>query len=61
MADGEIQRSIFIVKQDSSIDFSINQKTSVQELGKVSAFSRQENKFLDRESNPGLQITSLAC
>ena len=42
MADGGIQRSIFIVKHDGSIDFSINQKIAVQEPGKVSVFSRQE-------------------
>ena len=42
MADGGIQRSTFIVKHDGSIDFSINQKISVQEPGKVSFFSRQE-------------------
>ena len=49
MADGEIQRSIFIVKHDISIDFSIYKKTAMQELIKVS------------ELNLGLQITSLAC
>ena len=32
MADGGIQRSIFIAKHDGSIDFSINQKTSVQKI-----------------------------
>ena len=35
MADGGIksrQSSIFIAKHDGSIDFSINQKTSVQEI-----------------------------
>ena len=55
-----MQRSIFIVKHDGSIDFSINQKTLVQELGKVLAFSYQESKVPDWESNPGLQIKSLA-
>ena len=42
MADGGIQRSIFIVKHDGSIDFSINQKIAVQEPGKVSVYSRQD-------------------
>ena len=32
MADGGIQRSTFIVKHDGSIDFWINQKSSVQEI-----------------------------
>jgi len=32
ITDGGIQRSIFIVKHDGSIDFSINQTTAVQEL-----------------------------
>ena len=42
MADGGIQMSAFIVKHDGGIDFSINQKTAVQEQGKVSDFSRQD-------------------
>ena len=42
MADGGIQRSTFIVKQDGSIDFSINRKTAVQEPVKVRVFSRQD-------------------
>ena len=45
MADGGIQRSTFIIKHDGSIDFSINQKISVQEPGKVSVFSRQEKLY----------------
>ena len=32
MADGGIQSSVLIVKHDSSIGFSINRKTTVQEL-----------------------------
>ena len=42
MADGGIQRSIFIVKHDGSIDFSINQKMAVQESVKVSVLSRRD-------------------
>ena len=42
MADGGIQRSILIVKHDSSIDFLINQKIDVQELVKVSVLSRRD-------------------
>ena len=42
MADGGIQKSTFIVKHDGSIDFSINEKISVQERGKVWVFSRQD-------------------
>ena len=62
MADGGIQRSIFLVKHDGSINFLIDQKTSMQEPVKVSVFSRQEKTDIpDRELNPGLQITSLAC
>ena len=62
MADGGIQRSTFIIKHDGSIDFSINQKISVQEPGKVSVFSRQKKIiFPDRGSNPGLQVISTAC
>ena len=62
MADAGIQRSTFIVKHDSSIDFSINEKISVQELGKVSIFSRQDKTDVpDRELNPGLYVASLAC
>ena len=38
----EIQSSIFNVKNDGGIDFSINQKTSVQESVKVLFFSCQE-------------------
>ena len=39
MADGGIQRSIFIVKHDSNIDFSINQKIAVQESVKFGFFT----------------------
>ena len=42
IADGAIQRSIFIVKKDGSIDFSIDQKIAVQELVKVSVLSRRD-------------------
>ena len=42
MADSGIQGSTFIVKHNGSIDFSINEKISVQEPGKVSVFSRQD-------------------
>ena len=42
MADGGIQRSIFIVKHDNSIDFSINQKIAVQESVKVLVLSRRD-------------------
>ena len=42
MADGGIQRSIFIVKHDGSIDFLINQKMAVQESVKVSVLSRRD-------------------
>ena len=42
MRDPGIQSSIFNVENDGSIEFSINQKTSVQESAKVSLFSRQE-------------------
>ena len=54
MADGGIQRSIFIVKHDGSIDFSINQKIAVQESVKVSVLSRQD---LERKSlrSPGIE------
>ena len=55
MADGGIQRSTFIAKHDGSIDFSINEKISVQAPGKVLVFSRQDKSdVLDRELNPGL-------
>ena len=40
-----MQRSIFIVKHDGIIDFSINQKITVQEPGKVLVFSRQEKLY----------------
>ena len=43
IAEHVIQRSIFNVKHDGNIDFSINQKTFVQELVKDSGISRQEN------------------
>ena len=60
--DPGMQRSIFKVKHVGSIDFSINQKTTVQEPSKVSVFSRQEKTDIpDWELNPDLQITSLAC
>ena len=42
MADGGIQRSMFIVEHDGSIDFSINQKIAVQESVKVSVLSRRD-------------------
>ena len=42
MADGGIERSIFIVKHDGSIDFLINRKTAVQEPVKVRVFSHQD-------------------
>ena len=55
MADGGIQRSIFIVKYDSSIDFMITEKISVEEPGKLSVFSRQDKSDVpDQVSNPGL-------
>ena len=55
MADGGIQRSTFIVEHDGSIDFSINQKISVQELYKFWVFSRQDKIDVpDRKLNPGL-------
>lgn len=56
-----IKSSIFDVKHDGNIDFLINKKTFVQEVIQVSVFSRQEKKLPDQESNPGLQITILAC
>ena len=68
--DNEIENDILndilqvrglIKNENGSIDFSINQKTSVQELGKVSVFSCQESEVPDGESKPGLQNTSLAC
>ena len=37
-----IQSSIFDVELNGNIDFSINQKTSVQESAKVSLFSHKE-------------------
>ena len=46
MADGGTQRNTFIAKHDGSIDFSINQKIAVQELGKVSDFSRQDKSHI---------------
>ena len=62
IADGWIQRSILRVKHDGSINFLINQKTSVQEPVKVSVFSHQEKTDIpDQELNAGLQIKSLAC
>ena len=39
-----------MIKHDGSIDFSINQKTSVQELIKVLNFSRQE-----KQPRPGIE------
>ena len=41
MHDPEIQSSIFNVENDGGIDFSINQKTSMQEPGKVLVLSCQ--------------------
>ena len=38
MADGGIQMCIFIVKHDGSIDYLINEKFLVQELGKFFYF-----------------------
>ena len=61
MADHLIGDNHFNVKYDGSIDFLINQKTFVQVPIKVSGFSRQEKKFPDQESNPDLQVVSLAC
>ena len=56
-----IQSSIFDEKHNGNIDFSINQKTFVQEQIKDSVFSRQEKKFPNQESNPSLQVPSLTC
>ena len=62
MADGGMQRSIFLVKHDGNIDFLINQKTSVQEPIKVLVFSCQAKTDIpDWELSTGLQITSMAC
>ena len=47
MADDGIQRSIFTVKHDGSIDFSINQKPAVQELW---FFSRQTFDLMKPQS-----------
>ena len=55
MADPEIQRSTFIVKHYDTIDFSINQKTTVQESLKVSVFSCQDKTYVpNRDLSPGL-------
>ena len=55
MADGGTQMSTFTVKHDGSIDFSINEKISMQEPGKVLVFSRQDKSDVpDRELNPDL-------
>ena len=43
MADGGIQRSIFLVKHDGSINFLINQKTGVNKPGKDTVFSRKDS------------------
>ena len=59
MDDPGIQRSLFKVKHNGSVDFSINKKTSVQELVKVSVYSRQDKTVPYRKLNSGLQITSL--
>ena len=56
-----IQYKHFNVKNDGNIDFSFKQKISVQELFKVSVFSRQDKTVPYQELNPGLQITSLVC
>ena len=50
MADPGIQRSTFIVKHFGTIDFSINQKTAVQESLKVSVFSRQDFDLMKPQS-----------
>ena len=49
MIDGGIQRSIFIVKRDGSIDFLINQKIALQESVIVSVLSRRN---LGRQNLP---------
>ena len=54
MADPGIQRSTFIVKHNGSTDSSIK-KNSVQEPGKVWAFSRQDKTNVpDGKLNPAL-------
>ena len=45
-----IQSSIFDVKHDGNIDFSINQKTFVQELVKDLVFSRQDFDLIKPQS-----------
>ena len=55
MADGGIQRSIFIVKYYGSIDFSINQKIAVQESVKVSVLSRRD-LGRKRLRSPGIEF-----
>ena len=55
IADHVIQSSIFDVKHDGNIDFSINQKTFVQELVKDSVFSRQDFDLI----NPNLEKSPL--
>ena len=49
-----------MVKHDGSIDFSINQKTSVQELIKVLDFSRQEKQPRPR-IEPGSPVYKSWC
>ena len=44
------QASIFDVKQNGNIDFSINQKTFVQKLVKDSFFSRQDFDLIKPQS-----------
>ena len=50
MADGGIQRSTFIIKHYGAIDFSINQKTAMQESLKFSVFSRQDFDLMKPQS-----------
>ena len=54
MADGGIQRTIFIVKHDGSIDFSIYKKIALQQSVNVSVLSRRD---LGRKSlrSPGIE------
>ena len=51
MTDHFIRCDDFIAKHDGSIDFSINQKISVQELGKVSVFSNQDETVVPTTRN----------
>ena len=62
MLEHLIQCNHFNVKHDGNIDFSFDKKNRSAGTGKkFRYFHVGIFDFFHRESNPGLQITSLAC